>query len=105
MQIRKSKNKKNHMWKAYNNLMGVENMKKACKIISIALVVAFVLYFLLYWLQNVWAHRNGLFRLDYPRVTLNQEVDYETVFLQTGLGKNLAKKLMEDNEFDKILSL
>lgn len=93
------------MWKAYNNLMGVENMKKACKIISIALVVAFVLYFLLYWLQNVWAHRNGLFRLDYRRVTLNQEVDYETVFLQTGLGKNLAKKLMEDNEFDKILDI
>ena len=68
-----------------------------------ALVVILVLYFLLYFLQNFWAHRQGKFVPDYQRVTLSKDSDYETIFLQTGLGKSAVDKLLRNDELQTIL--
>lgn len=67
----------------------------------LAALAAFVLLF--YLLQRFWAHRDGYFLPDYPRVTLTEESDYETIFLQTGLGRSAVDKLLEAGDFQSIL--
>jgi uncharacterized protein YycO len=58
---------------------------------------------LFYLAQRFWAHRDGYFLPDYPQVTLTEDSDYETVFLQTGLGRSAVDKLMEEGNFQAIL--
>ncbi|MBO5358002.1 MAG: hypothetical protein J6A78_01610 [Clostridia bacterium] len=53
--------------------------------------------------QNVIAHIDDPFTPQYDRVTLTEQTDYETIFLQTGLGKVAAEKLINEGEFSKIL--
>lgn len=53
--------------------------------------------------QNVVAHIEKPFTPQYERVTLTEETDYETIFLQTGLGKAAAEELINEGRFDKIL--
>lgn len=91
------------MWKAFNELRGAGNMKKILKRIITVLAIMLVLYFLLYFLQNFWAHRQGEFTPDYQRITLKKDSDYETIFLQTGLGKDAVDKLLTEEKFDTIL--
>lgn len=57
-----------------------------------------------YLLQRFWAHREPAFTPDYDMVELSEESDFDTIFLQTGLGKSAAQKLIKKNKFDKILS-
>ena len=65
---------------------------------------AFALLLLLFYgAQRFWAHRTGYFVPDYPQITLTENTDYETIFLQTGLGPSTAKKLLEAGEFQTIL--
>ncbi len=53
--------------------------------------------------QNVIAHIDDPFTPQYDRVTLTEQTDYETIFLQTGLGKVAAEKLINEGKFSKIL--
>lgn len=57
-----------------------------------------------FWLlQRYWAHRNGRFVPDYPRMELTEQTDAETIFLQTGLGKTATARLLEEGELQTIL--
>ncbi|MCD8375857.1 MAG: hypothetical protein LUD69_02825 [Oscillospiraceae bacterium] len=53
--------------------------------------------------QTLWAHRDGYFVPDYPQVTLTEQTDLETIFLQTGLGASAVEKLLEAGDFQTIL--
>lgn len=65
---------------------------------------AFAAFLLLFYAaQRFWAHRSGYFVPDYPQITLTESTDYETIFLQTGLGPATVKKLLEAGEFQTIL--
>lgn len=65
---------------------------------------AFAAFLLLFYAaQRFWAHRIGYFVPDYPQITLTENTDYETIFLQTGLGPSAAKNLLEAGEFQTIL--
>ena len=68
---------------------------------TLAALLALVL--LVYLLQRFWAHRNGYFHPDYERVPLTEESDYETIFLQTGLGRSAVDKLLAAGDFQTIL--
>lgn len=57
---------------------------------------------LFYLLQRFWAHRTEPFVPDYPRVTLSETSDYDTLFLQTGLGRPAVDKLLAAGDFDAI---
>lgn len=57
---------------------------------------------LLYLLQRVWAHRTEPFVPDYPRIPLSETSDYDTLFLQTGLGRSAVDKLIDAGNFDAI---
>ncbi len=81
--------------------------KKLVKGIALGLIIVIaaaavitVGYFLL---QKYYAHRDEHFVPDYDRVTLTENTDYETIFLQTGIGKPAVEKLITEGEFDKIL--
>lgn len=76
--------------------------KKRKKKITIALTIPLVLFLCLYFLQTYWAHRDGTFVPDYPRIVLDIESDYETFFLQTGLGKAAVDKLIANHDFETI---
>lgn len=93
------------MWKAFINLRGAGNMRKVLKGIVTALVMILVLYFLLYFLQKKWAHREEQFVPNYPRLKLSENSDYETIFLQTGLGKSAVDKLLKGDKFQTILDV
>lgn len=71
-------------------------------LIVLAVLAAFLLF--CYLLQRFWAHRNGYFLPDYPRVTLTEDSDYETIFLQTGLGRSAVDKLLSGGDFQTILN-
>lgn len=78
-------------------------VKRWQKRILIALAVLAALLLLFYLLQRFWAHRDGYFRPDYPRVTLSEDSDHETIFLQTGLSRAAVDKLLADGDFQAIL--
>ena len=59
---------------------------------------------LFYTAQRFWAHRTGYFVPDYPRIALTEETDYETIFLQTGLGPSTVDKLIAADNFSVILA-
>ena len=62
-----------------------------------------VVLLLFYSTQRFWAHRTGYFIPDYPQVALTENTDCETIFLQTGLGRPVAEKLLAAGEFQTIL--
>lgn len=76
---------------------------KSRKIILGLLILILSIPLILYLLQRYWAHRDGQFVPDYPRVTLTEDSDYETIFLQTGLGKAAVDKLLRSGDFEEIL--
>lgn len=76
---------------------------KPIKIIIGILIVALSIPLIMYLLQRYGAHMEGQFVPDYPRVTLTEESDYETIFLQTGLGKEAVDKLLKKGDFEEIL--
>lgn len=70
-------------------------------IFVLAAVTVFLLGF--YLLQRFWAHRTGQFIPDYPKITLTETSDHETIFLQTGLGRSAVDKLLTEGNFQAIL--
>lgn len=62
-----------------------------------------VLLLLFYLAQRFWAHRTGYFVPDYSRITLDEDTDYKTIFLQTGLGRSAVDKLLATGDFEAIL--
>ncbi|MBQ3058015.1 MAG: hypothetical protein IJD00_03605 [Clostridia bacterium] len=78
-------------------------IKRIVNIISIFLAVLLIIMLANVFAQNVVAHIEKPFTPQYERVTLTEETDYETIFLQTGLGKAAAEELINEGRFDKIL--
>lgn len=82
------------------------NVKKINKGQRIALTIVILICFIWamnFFVQKFWAHRDGCFTPDYDKVTLTKDSDYETIFLQTGLGKAAVDKLLEEDDFEAIL--
>ena len=78
--------------------------QKLKKFICITLVVTLTLAGVIYYLQNIHAHVKGYFVPEYERVNIDQNTDYETIFLQTGLGASAVEKLKNEGKFDEILT-
>lgn len=74
------------------------------RLISLLLLIAAPI-FVLYLLQHFVAHRDDRFIPDYPRVTLSEQSDPETVFLQTGLGPAVAAQLLEQGNLQTVLDM
>lgn len=81
--------------------MNLKNKKK--RVLWILAAFASILL-LFYFAQRFWAHRNGYFVPNYPKVTLTQDSDYETIFLQTGLGPSAVDRLLSTGNFQTILN-
>lgn len=78
-----------------------KHLRRLIVIELVVLVLSALLLF--YLLQRYWAHRKEYFVPDYSRVTLTENSDYETIFLQTGLGKDAVDRLIEEGDFPAIL--
>ena len=77
--------------------------KRLIKIIICSILAFLILAIaIIYIPQRFMAHRNEAFVPDYPRVELTPDTDYETVFLQTGLGRSAVDKLKADGDFEAI---
>ncbi len=70
---------------------------------ALFVLLVFLLLLAMLLAQRFWAHRNGYFKPDYPRVALTEDSDYETIFLQTGLGRAAVDKLLADGNFQAVL--
>ncbi len=77
------------------------NRRRKKFLIWFTLLVVFLLLF--YTAQRFWAHRTGYFVPDYPQIALTENTDYETIFLQTGLGRSAVDKLLAAGDFSVIL--
>ena len=80
-----------------------KKVKRLLKCILIPILVVLCLCQGYYLLQRYWAHKDGYFVPDYERVTLTEDTDYETIFLQTGLGRSAVDKLLKKGDFQAIL--
>ncbi len=78
-------------------------MKRWQKVVLGILCAAAVISLGYYLIQRFWAHRNGYFTPDYPRVELSQDSDSRTIFLQTGLGPSAVERLLSEGNFQAIL--
>jgi len=78
-------------------------IKRIVNVISIFLAVLLIIMLANVFAQNVVAHIEKPFTPQCERVKLTEETDYETIFLQTGLGKAAAEELINEGRFDKIL--
>ena len=76
---------------------------KIRKLLLYLLIILLLFILALYLLQRFFAHRNGYFVPDYPRVTITEDTDYETIYLQTGLGKSAVQKLIKQDSFQTVL--
>ncbi|MBQ8804649.1 MAG: hypothetical protein IJZ53_13555 [Tyzzerella sp.] len=77
-------------------------LKKRVLWIVVSFIIAFALIIIL---QKFFAHCEGFFTPDYPQADLSEESDYELIFLQTGLGRSAADKLITQGEFQVILDI
>lgn len=75
------------------------------RLIPIALAVLSGLFLVIYLLQTAWAHRNDEFVPDYERLTITEETDRGTLFLQTGLSGSAVDKLIAEDRFEVALEL
>ncbi len=80
------------------NLLNKKNKILLSVILSVILLIGIICL-----LQFYISHINFGFSPDYKRVTLTESTDYDTIFLQTGLGKPAAEKLINEDRFDDIL--
>ena len=78
---------------------------KVRKRIYIALTSLSVLLLCLYVAQTKLVHLGGAFTPDYPKEKIAEGTDYETLLLQTGLGKPAVDKLMENNQLNIALQV
>lgn len=78
-------------------------LKKVFKCILCLVLITGVILGAIYVSQRYFAHRDEAFVPDYSKVTLTEDSDYETIFLQTGLGKTAVQKLLAEGNFQAIL--
>lgn len=78
-------------------------LKRTLKILLSVVFAVVIVMGIVYVLQRYAAHSDKPFTPEYDRVELSDTTDYETIFLQTGLGKPAAEKLIHENRFDEIL--
>ena len=71
--------------------------KKHKLLMILSFFTALTLFF--YVIQRFWTHRTGPFLPNYPPVTLTETSDYETIFMQTGLGRPAAELLITSGNF------
>ena len=87
--------------------MGIITFFKKFKCIitsfCISATVVIVVFGANYLLQRFYAHKNVPFVPTYEKVNLTPETDYETIFLQTGLGRQAVDKLILEERFDAVL--
>lgn len=83
--------------------MHLKKLKKGQHVVLALVLIIISILLLNYLVQRFWVHRDGFFVPDYEKVTLTEESDYETIFLQTGLGKSAVDKLLEQDDFQAIL--
>jgi len=85
--------------------MWLKKFKKSqIAMLAIVVIVIFILLSNIF-LQKFWAHRKGCFVPNYEKVTLTEQSDYDTIFMQTGLGKSSVDKLLEEGDFQTILNI
>lgn len=78
--------------------------KKFIKVIIFSLFGLLVLAIAVIYLpQRFIAHSTAPFVPDYPRVELTANTDYETIFLQTGLGRAAVDKLKAEGNFETVI--
>lgn len=78
-------------------------IKFVVKILTVFFAVLIAVMVINLFTQHIVAHINTPFTPEYKKVELTEESDYETIFLQTGLGRASAEKLINEGQFDKIL--
>lgn len=78
-------------------------IKCIVNVISIFLAVLLLIMAANVFAQNVVAHIEKPFTPQYERVTLTEDSDFDTIFLQTGLGRASAEKLINEGRFNEIL--
>lgn len=78
-------------------------IKKVGKIFLAIILCLSILFVSMCVIQRFWAHRNGYFVPEYERVELTEDSDYQTIFLQTGLGPSAVDKLIAEGNFQGIL--
>ena len=69
------------------------------------LAVGTALYIGNYCLQTFSAHRHGEYVPEYDRITINEDMDRELLFLQTGLGSQAIDKLIAQDQFEVAFDL
>lgn len=79
--------------------------KKIRHVIMSGLVIGLSLYIVNYLLQTAWVHRADYTIPEYDRVSITEETDRETLFLQTGLGESAIDKLITQDKFTIALDL
>lgn len=72
-------------------------------VLAVILSILFLAVAVIYLPQRFIAHSKEPFVPDYPRIELTPDTDYETIFLQTGLGKSAVERLKADGNFDAVL--
>ena len=77
---------------------------KVKKLVLYLLIILLFFILVIYLLQRYFAHRHLYFVPDYPRVTITENTDYETIYLQTGLGESAVRKLIKQDKFQTVLN-
>lgn len=78
-------------------------LKSSYKIVATFLIIITLLLVVNHFLQHNVAHYKFVSSVDYDKVELTTKTDLETIFLQTGIGPNTAKKMIEQGRFHEIL--
>ncbi len=73
------------------------------KVVATLLIAIIVFTGVNHFTQHVVAHIKKPFTPDYAKVELTEETDLNTIFLQTGIGENTARKMIANGRFDEIL--
>ena len=85
-------------------LNNIPKWLKRIIIILLSVILAVVICIgTVYVLQRYVAHKDKPFTPKYDKVELTESTDYKTIFLQTGIGKAAAEKLINEDRFDEIL--
>lgn len=79
------------------------NLQKLARPLMILIFMLASGYVSAYLLQKYWAHRQPMFVPDYEKVTLTADFDFETIFVQTGLGRPAVERLLAEDGFQRIL--
>lgn len=87
------------------NILQKRWVKVTIKVTVITLSVIIALMGVLHLFQYTFTHINKPFspKNEYDMVKITPDTDLETIFLQTGIGKNTAKKMIAEGRFDEIL--